>query len=147
MAKLFANSGDPDQMPRSAVSDLGLHCLLITLLQLFSQLQRVKCLNVLTEWQTVGTLIRLLLFTQEYVQIGRNMAELFFKQIYSLSCNLLLVTNPDLTCNLTTSNPQAWFVFINMILHEDFEFNIQYEHRKLLHAIFQTHSIILKVDT
>ena len=30
MAKLFANSGDPDQMPHTAVSDLGLHCLLIT---------------------------------------------------------------------------------------------------------------------
>ena len=29
-AKLFANSGDPDQTPRSAASDLGLHCLLIT---------------------------------------------------------------------------------------------------------------------
>ena len=24
---LLANSGDPDQMPRSAASDLGLHCL------------------------------------------------------------------------------------------------------------------------
>ena len=24
---LFANSGDPDQTPRFAVSDLGLHCL------------------------------------------------------------------------------------------------------------------------
>ena len=33
MAKLFANSEDPDQMPSSAVSDLGLHCLPITLLQ------------------------------------------------------------------------------------------------------------------
>ena len=32
MAKLFANSGDPDQMPRSVASDLGLHCLAITLL-------------------------------------------------------------------------------------------------------------------
>ena len=31
MAKLFANSQDPDQMPRSAASDLGLHCLPITL--------------------------------------------------------------------------------------------------------------------
>ena len=41
MAKLFANSGDPDQTPRSAVSDLGLHCLLITLLRV-SQLQWVK---------------------------------------------------------------------------------------------------------
>ena len=32
MAKLFANSGDPDQMLCSAVTDLGLHCLLITFL-------------------------------------------------------------------------------------------------------------------
>ena len=31
MVELFANSGDPDQMPRSAASDLGLHCLLITI--------------------------------------------------------------------------------------------------------------------
>ena len=29
-AKLFANSGYPDQMPHSAASDLGLHCLQIT---------------------------------------------------------------------------------------------------------------------
>ena len=29
--KLFAGTGDPDQMPYSAVSDLGLHCLPITL--------------------------------------------------------------------------------------------------------------------
>ena len=28
--KLFANSGDPDQTPRSAASDLGLHCLQVT---------------------------------------------------------------------------------------------------------------------
>ena len=34
----FANSGEPDQMPRSVASDLGLHCLLITLLRV-SQLQ------------------------------------------------------------------------------------------------------------
>ena len=33
MAKLFANSEDPDQMPRSAASGLGLHRLPITLLQ------------------------------------------------------------------------------------------------------------------
>ena len=30
MAKLFANSGDPDQMPHSVAFDLGLHCLQIT---------------------------------------------------------------------------------------------------------------------
>ena len=27
MTELFANSGDPDQTPRSAASDLALHCL------------------------------------------------------------------------------------------------------------------------
>ena len=32
MAKTFANSGDPDQTPRSAASDLGLHCFPILLL-------------------------------------------------------------------------------------------------------------------
>ena len=31
MAKLFANRGDPDQMPHSVASDLGLHCLPVTL--------------------------------------------------------------------------------------------------------------------
>ena len=32
MMELFANNGDPAQIPRSAASDLGLHCLLITFL-------------------------------------------------------------------------------------------------------------------
>ena len=41
MAKLFANNGDPDQTPGSAASDLGLHCLPITLLWV-SRLQLVK---------------------------------------------------------------------------------------------------------
>ena len=45
MAKLFANSGDPDQMPHSAASDLGLHCLPITLLWV-SRLQWVKLCSV-----------------------------------------------------------------------------------------------------
>ena len=40
MAKLFANSGDPDQMLHSAASDLGLHCLPVTLLRV-SQIQWV----------------------------------------------------------------------------------------------------------
>ena len=30
MTELFANSGDPDQTPHSEASDLGLHCLPIT---------------------------------------------------------------------------------------------------------------------
>ena len=41
MAKLFANSGDPDQMPHSAASDLGLHCLPVILLPV-SRLQWVN---------------------------------------------------------------------------------------------------------
>ena len=41
MAKLFANSGDPDQTPRSAASDLDMHCLPVTLLGL-SRLQWVN---------------------------------------------------------------------------------------------------------
>ena len=41
MVELFANSGDPDQTPRSAASDLGLHCLPINLLGV----SRLKCVN------------------------------------------------------------------------------------------------------
>ena len=47
MAKLFANSGGPDQMPHSVVSDLGLHCLSVTLLQV-SRLQWVNALYVVS---------------------------------------------------------------------------------------------------
>ena len=41
MAKLFANSEDPDQTPHSTASDLGLHCLPISLLRI-SRLQWVN---------------------------------------------------------------------------------------------------------
>ena len=41
MVEPFANSGDPDQTPHSAASDLGLHCLPITLLGV-SRLQWVN---------------------------------------------------------------------------------------------------------
>ena len=41
MVEQFANSGDPDQTPRSAASDLGLHCLQVTRLGV-SSLQWVK---------------------------------------------------------------------------------------------------------
>ena len=44
MVELFANSGDPDQTPRSAASDLGLHCLPLTRLGVFS-LQWVNVYN------------------------------------------------------------------------------------------------------
>ena len=42
MVELFANSGDPDQMLHSAASDLGLHCLPITLLGV----ARLKLVNI-----------------------------------------------------------------------------------------------------
>ena len=38
MAEAFANSEDPDQTPCSAASDLGLHCLPVTL----SGVSRIK---------------------------------------------------------------------------------------------------------
>ena len=41
MDEIFANSGAPDQMPHSVVSDLGLHCLPVTPLGV-SSLQWVK---------------------------------------------------------------------------------------------------------
>ena len=41
MVGLLANSGDPDQTTHSTASDLGRHCLPITLLRV-SRLQRVK---------------------------------------------------------------------------------------------------------
>ena len=44
MAKLFANSGDPDQMPHSTTSDLGLHCLPMTLLGVSRQQWVNQCL-------------------------------------------------------------------------------------------------------
>ena len=42
--ELFANNGDPAQIPRSVASDLGLHCLLISLLEI-SSLQWVTSAN------------------------------------------------------------------------------------------------------
>ena len=50
MAKLFANSEDPDQMLHSAGSDLGLHCLPMTLLGV-SRLQWVKLCTLLKRGQ------------------------------------------------------------------------------------------------
>ena len=41
MAEVFANSEDPDQTPQNATSDLGLYCLLNTLLRV-SRLHWVK---------------------------------------------------------------------------------------------------------
>ena len=41
MVDLFVNSGDPDQTSHSAVSDLGLHCLPVTIFGV----SRLQCVN------------------------------------------------------------------------------------------------------
>ena len=60
MVALFANSGNPDQTPHTAASDLGLHCLPITLLGI-SRLQWVKSNEHFTEFR-IWKLTSLLLF-------------------------------------------------------------------------------------
>ena len=64
MAKLFANSEDPDQRPHSAASDLDLHCLPITLLGV-SRLQWVKCAYQSWHISTRRVTIYLLLFLRD----------------------------------------------------------------------------------
>ena len=54
MVELFANSGDPYQMPHSVASDLGLHCLPVTLLGV-SRLQCVKVFNYYIEIHVLGS--------------------------------------------------------------------------------------------
>ena len=54
MAKLFANSGDPDQKPHSAGSDLGLRCLPGTILGVF----RLKWANL---YHSLGKFSRILM--------------------------------------------------------------------------------------
>ena len=50
MVELFANSGDPDQKPQNAASDLGLHCLPVTHLGalVFNGLITVLCTMVIS---------------------------------------------------------------------------------------------------
>ena len=54
MVELFANSGDPDQMLQKAASDLGLHCLPVTLLGV-SSLQWVNCSLIVFIQFTLGS--------------------------------------------------------------------------------------------
>ena len=49
MKILLANTVDPDQMPHNVASDLGLHCLPITLIQVSRQ-EWIKGKNLLQEW-------------------------------------------------------------------------------------------------
>ena len=56
MAKLFANSGDPDQAPHSVASDQGLHCLQITLLG-FPDYDGLKLTNIFVEYQMIKLIL------------------------------------------------------------------------------------------
>ena len=64
MGKLFANIGDPDQMPHSAASDLGLHCLPSTLLRV-SQLHWVKHKTAFWEVHKVAVIEKELLLRED----------------------------------------------------------------------------------
>ena len=74
MAKLFANSGDPDQMPHSAASDLGLYCLPVTLLGI-SRLKRVDhynlyCYTFITRTYPGNVLLYFLFFLETVIISG-----------------------------------------------------------------------------
>ena len=73
MAKLFANSGDPDQTPRSAASDLGLHCLPITLLRV-SRLQWVNAL-LLASCPTIWTVSFLSYNLNKFIWLPVDLSE------------------------------------------------------------------------
>ena len=60
MDKLFTNGGDPDQTPRSAASDLGLHCLPMTLLGV-SRLNVLYRMYVLRRVIILNTLCKMVL--------------------------------------------------------------------------------------
>ena len=75
MAKLLANSGDPDQTPHSAASDLGLHCLPVTLLRV-SRLQWVKGKYVMgTHYRSVFFLTHNICFLIEERKMSNILVE------------------------------------------------------------------------
>ena len=71
MVELFANSGDPDQMPHSVASELGLHCLPFTLLVVSGWVKRIIALDKTLFQQKV--LIHFLFFKKKMsVVLRRN---------------------------------------------------------------------------
>ena len=78
MVDLFANSGDPGQTPRSAASDLGLHCLLITFLGV-SRLHCVKVKGIREEVLICWILLRQVDFSQTLsLYTGYSSNQVFF---------------------------------------------------------------------
>ena len=95
MAKLFVNSGDPDQTPHSAASDLGLHCLPGTLLRV-SQLQWVNYCTAMILMMCAITLQALMSLEYYYQSICK----------YTMAVSLRLVN-----CGLWA------FCFIHLLFH------------------------------
>ena len=86
MAKLFANSGDPDQTPRSAASDLGLPCLPVTLLRV-SRLQWVNEYSQYTNVRFCGEIrkniylhipLRIVYYKMKMAEAANNILSLIF---------------------------------------------------------------------
>ena len=67
MVELFAKSGNPNQMPHSAASDLGLQCLPITLLGV-SRLQWVKAL-VTAEAENILKYVSFIFLGMQYLMM------------------------------------------------------------------------------
>ena len=86
MAKLFANSEDPDQTPCSMGSDLGLHCLHSTLLRV-SWVQWVKYdLPVSLHISAVGLEFTRIHSEYKFIQDKQTQATLekYFKNVVSV---------------------------------------------------------------
>ena len=74
MAKLFANSGDPDQMLHSVASDLGLHCLPFTRYRVsrlqWSNAQLLSCLQENPDSDCVRVCVRCRPINEKEIQQG-----------------------------------------------------------------------------
>ena len=69
MVDLFANSGDPNQTPRSAASDLGLHCLPVTRLGVSGlQLNNARQQNLLQNMRFCLCAARQVMFSSKQSQ-------------------------------------------------------------------------------
>ena len=100
MVELFANSGDPDQMLHSSVSDLGLHCLPVTYF---------RCLqSSIYNIQTLTFMLRL------WVNLSA-------KDIFKHFSSFPQKTEFSISCILSPRQCQIlfFFFFIFEISHED----------------------------
>ena len=100
MVELFANSGDPDQMQCSLVSDLGLHCLPITL-KVVSRLQWFKLwVHVVFGKKYVFHVIMNIPINKQVNKLKRNgPAYPMLSTIADIAtCGMLMSTNNLTTC-------------------------------------------------